>query len=104
MLFRSLNYEPLRLQGIALAEHTLGSAKESQQALDELIAKYEQFSYWIALVYGWRGEKDKAFEKLELAYQRRISGLEDIKIAPLLNSLRADPRYKALLHKMNLPE
>ena len=104
VVYRKLNYEPLRLQGIALAEHTLGSAKESQQALDELIAKYEQFSYWIALVYGWRGEKDKAFEKLELAYQRRISGLEDIKIAPLLNSLRADPRYKALLHKMNLPE
>ena len=102
--FRKLNYEPLRLLGIALTEHTLGSAKESQRALDELIAKYEQYSYWIALVYGWRGEKDEAFEKLELAYQRRISGLEYIKIAPLLNSLRADPRYKALLKKMNLPE
>ena len=104
VIYRKLNYEPLRLQGIALAEHTLGRANESQQALDELIAKYEQYSYWIALVYGWRGEKDKTFEKLELAYQRRISGLEDIKIAPLLNSLRADPRYKALLRKMNLPE
>ncbi|MGH7880448.1 MAG: hypothetical protein ACREQD_13265 [Candidatus Binataceae bacterium] len=44
--------EPTRLYGVAMSEHTLGHAKESQQAVDELIAKHAQDSaYPIAEVY-----------------------------------------------------
>jgi predicted Zn-dependent protease len=47
-----------RPYGIALAEHSLGHARESQQALDALIADYAQDSaFQIADVYAWRGEK-----------------------------------------------
>jgi TolB-like protein/Tfp pilus assembly protein PilF len=100
-----LNPEAFRLPGIAMAEHTLGHAKESQQALDELIAKHAQDSaFQIAEAYSWRGEKDKAFEWLERAYKQRDGGLAEIKGDQLLASLRSDPRYKALLRKMNLPE
>jgi hypothetical protein len=59
-----------------MAEHTLGHAKESQQALDEFILEYAQgFTYGFAEVYAWRGEKDEAFEWLERDYQRRGSNL-----------------------------
>jgi hypothetical protein len=34
----------------------------------------------------------------------RDDGLPWLKIDPGLRSLRGDPRYKALLRKMNLPE
>jgi ribosomal protein L17 len=91
--------------GIAMAEHTLNHAKESQQALDELIAKDAQdAAYQIAETYAWRGEKDKAFEWLERAYKQRDGGLSDIKFDGLLASLHGDARFAALLQKMQLPE
>ena len=103
--FRRVDFEGFRLWGVAMAEHTLGHAQESQRALDELIAKHAQgWAYTIATVYAWRAEKDKAFEWLERTYQQRESDLKYIKDDLLLAPLRGDPRYKALLRKMNLPE
>ena len=103
--FRQVNIGGFRLSGVAMAEHTLGHAKQSQQALDELIAKYGRgFAYEVATVYAWRAEKDKAFEWLERCYQLRVSDLVYIKDDPLLSSLVSDPRYKAFLRTMNLPE
>jgi len=97
--------EAFRLCGISMAEHTLKDPKASQQSLDELIAKHAQdAAYQIAEVHAWRNEKDKAFEWLERAYLQRDGGLVEIKVDPLLTHLRADARYPAMLHKMNLPQ
>jgi serine/threonine-protein kinase len=93
-----------RLTNAALAQHDLGHAKESQQALDELIAKYAHSgAYQIADVYAWLGETDHAFEWLDRAFAQRDGGLTLVKMDPLLRKLRGDPRYKTLLKKMNLP-
>ena len=103
--FHLIGIQYLRLLGIAMAEHTLGHAKESQQALDELIAKHAQeAAYQIAEGYAWRGDKDKAFEWLERAYQQRDGGLSQIKCDALLASLHGDARFAAMLRKMKLPE
>jgi TolB-like protein len=97
--------EVIRLLCVARAEHTLGHAIESQRALDEAIAKGAVSNASdIAEVYAWRGEKDKAFEWMNKAYQRRDMSLAEIKILRSMDSLRGDPRYRALLRKMNLPE
>jgi hypothetical protein len=58
----------------------------------------------IARVYAFRGEKDRAFEWLERAYKARDEDLYFIKGDPLFKTLEGDSRYKAFLHKMNLPE
>ena len=90
--------------GIAAAQHTLGHAKESQQTLDGVIASQAQDNAnGIARVYAWRGDKDKAFEWLDRAYQHREEDLSFIKMDPVLASLRRDPRFGALLRKMNFP-
>ncbi len=103
--YRKIDDDGFRLYGIAMTEHTLGRAKASQQALDEAITKHAQDSaYQIAEALSWRGEKDDAFEWLERAYRQRDGGLAEAKIDPLLENLRGDPRYKALLRKLNLPE
>ena len=103
--YGKLDREAFRLSGIAMAEHTLGHAKESRLALDQLIAKHAQeAAYQIAQVYAWRGEKDKGFEWLEQAYQQSDAGLANVKIELLLAGLRDDPRYTALLRELNLPE
>ena len=96
--------EVWRQTGVAMAEHTLGHAKESQAALDELIAKYAHDSaYQVADVYAWRGEPDKAFEWLERAYVQHDGGLSLIKADPVFKPLWADARFAALVKKMGLP-
>jgi TolB-like protein len=104
-LFLRIDLPAIRLTGIAMAQHTLGHVKESQQALKELMAKHAQeAAYQIAQALAWRGEKDRAFEWLERAYEQRDGGLSEIKITPMLRSLHADGRFKALVRKVRLPE
>jgi len=70
-----------------------------------LIAKYAHDApCQIAEVYAWRGEKDKAFAWLQRAYTEHDGGLSDIKVDPLLVSLRSDPRFAVLVKQMGLPE
>ena len=90
------------LGGQAKAEYSLGHADASERILKQLIANKAYAP--IADVYAWRGEKDQAFQWLERAYEVRDAGLTWIKIDNDFRSLRDDPRYKALLRKMNLPE
>jgi len=104
-LFRRTALPPFSLAGQAKAEYSLGHVDASQRVLEQFIAKYGQdSSYFVARVYAWRGEKDRAFEWLERAYEVRDDGLPWLKIDAGLRSLRGDPRYKAVLRKMNLPE
>ena len=96
---------PWRLYGVAMAQYTLKNPAASQRALDELIEKNAaQSAYQIADVYAWRGEPDKAFDWLGRAFRQRDAGLININIDPLVNSLRADPRYVTLLRQLKLPE
>ena len=88
----------------AMALHDLGRTAEAQRVLAEMISQYAHNSAWqIAVVYAWFGEPDKAFEWLDRAYVQRDSGLPGLKYNPMLRGLRGDPRYAALLAKMNLP-
>jgi len=93
-----------RQTGVAMAEHAVGNAADSQRALDDLIAKYAHDSaYQVADVHAWRGEPDKAFEWLERAYDQRDGGLSTIKTDPLLKPLWTDARFAAMLKKLGLP-
>jgi hypothetical protein len=72
--------------------------------LRELIAKYHADSaYEIAQVYAFRNQSDEAFEWLDRAYAQRDPSMMSTKVEPLLNSLHNDPRFAALLKKLNLP-
>jgi hypothetical protein len=72
--------------------------------LSESISKYHaNDAYGIAEVYAFRHQSDKAFEWLERAYTQRDSGLISTKVNLFFNSLHSDPRFAALLKKLNLP-
>ena len=87
----------------ALSQHGLRRARESQEALDTLIAGFsETSSYQIAQIYAWRGEADRAFEWLEQAFATRDNGLNMIQVDPLLRGVHGDPRYAAMLKKLGL--
>jgi serine/threonine-protein kinase len=61
-------------------------------------------AYSIAQVHAFRGQADLAFEWLERAYDQRDTGVPFIKNDRLMGGLVGDPRYKALLRKLKLPE
>jgi TolB-like protein/DNA-binding winged helix-turn-helix (wHTH) protein/cytochrome c-type biogenesis protein CcmH/NrfG len=95
--------EPQRAFLYAIAYYALGRKQESDAALSDLITKYQQNTYRIAEVYAFRNQSDEAFEWLDRAYRQRNAGLILAKVDPLLKSLRHDPRYAALLKKLNFP-
>jgi TolB-like protein/Flp pilus assembly protein TadD len=89
---------------IALAHYVRGDRNAADAALSELI-QYgrETLAYQIAEVYAVRGDTDKAFEWLQISYNNHDTGTLAILVDPLLHGLRDDPRYKALVAKMNFP-
>jgi TolB-like protein len=90
-----------QLRFTALAQHSLGNGSASRNALEELIARFGHLeAAIIAEVHAWRGEPDQAFLWLDRALSLEF---DDIKFNPFLRRLRDDPRYAALLGKMNLP-
>jgi TolB-like protein/DNA-binding winged helix-turn-helix (wHTH) protein/Tfp pilus assembly protein PilF len=92
-----------KLTGQVLVYHALGREQTSNIALAKLIAKYDTDSaFQIAQAYAFCGQTDKSFEWLERAYKQRDGGLTDIKIDPLLKTLRHDRRYTDLLEKLHL--
>jgi TolB-like protein/DNA-binding winged helix-turn-helix (wHTH) protein/Flp pilus assembly protein TadD len=98
-----LGYDPMRMFLYAIAYHALGREKESDAALRKLITKYQAINpYLIAETYAFRNQSDEAFEWLDRAYAQRNDGLIHSKVDPLLKSLHNDPRFAALLKKLNL--
>jgi hypothetical protein len=54
------------------------------------------------LLYFTLGENDLGFKCLESAYETRDGWMAQIKIDFLLDRVRSDPRFKAILKKVNL--
>jgi tetratricopeptide (TPR) repeat protein len=99
-----VRYDAERAFLYAIAYYAIGRKKESDAPLSKLIAKYHASNqYQIAEVYAFRTQSDEAFEWLDQAYAQRNSGLTETKVDPLLKSLHNDPRFAALLKKLNLP-
>lgn len=92
-----------RLCVLAIIHERQGRRVESDAALDALMAKHQNAgAFQIALVYAARNEVELAFQWLEKAYERRDSGLTELKVSPLLRSLHADPRWATLMRKIGM--
>lgn len=84
-----------------------GKREEALKVLNELIElskhKFVQ-PYEIALVYLGLGDKDQAFALLEKTFQQRGVHLLYLKVEPMFDSLRNDPRFHDLVRRMNFPD
>src|SRR5580692_9665571 len=98
------NDEGLRLAGSAIVDFAVGAKADSDAALKQMLKTHAQRAYEIAGVYAFRGETDEAFQWLDRAYSQKDPYLVSIKGNPMLKKIESDPRYKAFLKKMNLPE
>ena len=94
-----------RLLVVSSARWNQKRLAESDAALRELIAKNaETAAYQIADVYGYRNDKDHAFEWLERAHRQRDAGLPTLRTDVLLKNLHSDPRWDPFLHTMGLAD
>jgi adenylate cyclase len=94
-----------RLLIVSCARWSQKRGPESDAALAELIAKTgETAAYQIAEIYGYRSDKDQAFEWLERARRQHDGGLPGLRTDSLLMNLHDDQRWNAFLHTMGLAD
>jgi len=96
-------------QGVVELAHAylaVGRKIEAEKILRDLQRKSKKTStspYTMATIYAGLGENDKAFEFLEKAYSQKSLGLpSSLSSDFLLDSLRPDPRFQAILRRLGL--
>jgi serine/threonine protein kinase/TolB-like protein/tetratricopeptide (TPR) repeat protein len=84
-----------------------GKRDEAVKLLSELKQEttrgYVQ-SYTLALIYIGLGDKEEALNWLEKQVSGRSETANTYAVAPELDDLRSEPRFKEMLKRMNLPE
>jgi tetratricopeptide (TPR) repeat protein len=82
-----------------------GERDKALKALAELRARSKQ-SYispsWSAIIYVGLGDKEQAFAWLEKAFQDRSSLLIWLKVEPLFDPLREEPRFQDLRRRVGV--
>jgi tetratricopeptide (TPR) repeat protein len=82
-----------------------GNIEESSKLLEELLAKRDPSVYsdlHIAYIYVGIGDRERVFQQLQKAYERRDPDLPYINADPIMRPLRQDPRFVAMLKKVGL--
>ena len=103
----------LSVEGSTRAIATLGYAyavagrrDEARKVLGQLedLSKGKYVSpFFIAIIHVGLGEKDRAFDWLEKAYQERNPNLVRLKVEPVFDPIRSDPRFTNLLRRVGMP-
>jgi TolB-like protein/Flp pilus assembly protein TadD len=101
---RALNDDPAVLGMLGRAYGLSGNRMEAEKMLDQLKELSKQryvAAYSFALVYLGLGDKNEALHWLEQSYQDRAgSDIGYIRVDPLLDPLRGEPRFEALAEKI----
>jgi TolB-like protein/Tfp pilus assembly protein PilF len=99
-----LNKDPYSLAMLGQAYARNGQKQEAQKILARLNEEAKSHyiaPYAFALVQVALGDKDRAIEALERAYEQgETNYLFVIKVDPLLDDLRGQPRFEALVQKI----
>ena len=99
--------QPFELGSLAYVYGLGGKKTEALQLINELKERARQrhiSGCVFAYAYLGLGEKDQALTWLERAYEDRDVLMVYIKADPGLDALRSEPRFEALLRRMNFPQ
>jgi tetratricopeptide (TPR) repeat protein len=96
--------DPIALLGYAFAVN--GQREKAMRSLAELQALSKQryvSPFPVAWIYMGLGDKDRAFEWLEKAYEERTGRLAYLKVERAFDPLRSDPRFEDLVRRLRFP-
>jgi TolB-like protein/Flp pilus assembly protein TadD len=88
--------------GLPLGYHAQQRTSDANAALAVLLANSAGSEFQVAETYAYFGNPDKAFYWLDRAIDHD-AGMQWLRGDPLFKGITADPRYAALLRKLNLP-
>ena len=92
---------------LAYAYARTGKGAEAEKLLRDLLEQSKTgyvSPYMIATIYAGLGNKDRAFEYLEKAYEERSTDLSYFLKSDLrMDTLRSDPRFQDLVKRMGFP-
>jgi serine/threonine protein kinase/tetratricopeptide (TPR) repeat protein len=97
--------QPFTLGYLGHANALMGRRDEAQKMVDEMKKRSERTyvdPFSVAIIYIGLGDKNQAFAWLEKALKARSESLIYYKDAPILDGLRSDPRFTALMQSLNL--
>jgi tetratricopeptide (TPR) repeat protein len=89
--------------GLAYGYAMGGRKDEALKILDELKTTHKRgliVPYRLAAVYLALGDKDQAIEWLRKDYEERGNWMNQLKVDPVMDPLRSDPRFKKLMRRM----
>jgi TolB-like protein/Tfp pilus assembly protein PilF len=105
---RQLSGDPLHLSLLAVAKTKMGDKNIAQQVLaelDKVNPDRQGLAYDRAIVYLGMGNKEEALRWLEQSYADRDgANLSWINVEPMLDPLRGEPRFEALVQKVVAPK
>jgi TolB-like protein len=91
--------------GLAIIYNAMGRKVDSDEALSRFSKQHAtDRAYRIAQIHAYRGDANAAFVWLGRAYDQKDVDLLWFKGNLAFKALETDPRYRAFLRKMNLPE
>ncbi len=79
-----------------------GGYRKALQRLAEFYISQSKRSWSIATLYARAGIKEKTFEWLNKALEKHDANMPYLKVDPIFDFLKNDPRYKEILKRMNL--
>ncbi len=85
----------------------MGEKELARKFLDQIIEQSKRLYIpptFLASLYFAIGDKDKGFEFLNKAYDQQDCWLVVLKLGPVYETVRSDPRYIEMLKKINLDE
>jgi TolB-like protein/Flp pilus assembly protein TadD len=88
--------------GLPLGYHAAGRSADANAALAALLADSAGSEFQVAETYAYFGNPDEAFRWLDRAIDHD-PGIQWLRGNPLFKGISADPRWAALLRKLNLP-
>jgi len=98
-------HNPDVMSGLGHAYAVAGDRDAAQRVIEELHQQSQEkyvSPYYFALIHAALGDLDQAFTLLDRAYDDRGFYIASLKVEPMLDPLRADPRFAALLKKVGL--
>jgi hypothetical protein len=102
---RPLESAPIYWSGIAFIEGRAGHTAIARAALDSLLRTAQRAPVQAGVfagAYAGVGDKQRALDWLDSAYAQHSNDMTTLKVNPVFDILRGDPRYQRLLERVGL--